>query len=741
MKHLERLNLSGNLISHVPGEIENLEKLTFIDLSRNRLTTLPKEISQLKSLIRIDVNFNELLFLPESIGYLNHLTVLNLNYNQLTTLPDSIFNLVNLINLSISGNDLIELPKSIGNLKNLMFLDLSDNQITKLPQEISTLENLMDLVLSGNPIRTPPSEIVFRGYDAIKDYFRQLTTVGQDYIYEAKLLIVGEGGVGKTTLTRKILNQDYQLHEGGTTEGVEVVRWDFPLTTEFLKDTLSSPENSYHDDRKFRVNLWDFGGQSIYHATHQFFLTKRSLYILVDDTRREVTDFYYWLNVVELLSDNSPLIIVKNEKEDRPREINERQLRGQFANLQNVLSVNLATNRGLSGLITEIKYHLSNLPLIGVTLPATWTRVRDTLEQDPRNYIDIEEYLGICERHGFTEHKDKMQLIGYLHDLGVCLHFQEDESLLQRIVILNPEWATAAVYRVLDNRVAQQNKGRFSRDALAFIWQEEQYTRVRDELLQLMMKFSLCYRIPNSDEFIAPQLLPINQPDYHWDEANNLIMRYTYQFMPKGIITQLIVSMNKWINDHSKVWQSGVVLTEDDTFAEVIEYYGRREIRIRVVGIHRKDLLTKATYELDRIHDSYPTLKVSKLIPCSCSECKNSQEPHFYKYEALRKRIANQRVEVECDESFEMVNVLQLMGDVLTRDGVPDRKKIDEFVRLDWEQHTKYIKRMIKAWTRRLQVLKEQQATYGKDTPPHTLTEIEDIESEIKNLQLELTTL
>ncbi|WP_347242416.1 hypothetical protein [Nostoc sp. FACHB-888] len=29
--------------------------------------------------------------------------------------------------------------------------------------------------------------------------------------------------------------------------------------------------------REFRVNIWDFGGQEIYHATHQFFLTRRSL--------------------------------------------------------------------------------------------------------------------------------------------------------------------------------------------------------------------------------------------------------------------------------------------------------------------------------------------------------------------------------------------------------------------------------------------------------------------------------
>lgn len=42
---------------------------------------------------------------------------------------------------------------------------------------------------------------------------------------------------------------------------------------------------------------------------------------------------------------------------------------------------------------------------------------------------------------------------------------------------------------------------------------------------------------------------------------------------------------------------------------------------------------------------------------------------------------------------------------------------------------------------RRLQKLKEQQATMGLQTPPHILTEIEDIEAEIEGLQKELTIL
>jgi GTPase SAR1 family protein len=34
-----------------------------------------------------------------------------------------------------------------------------------------------------------------------------------------------------------------------------------------------------YKDKTFRVNIWDFGGQEIYHQTHQFFLSKRSLYL------------------------------------------------------------------------------------------------------------------------------------------------------------------------------------------------------------------------------------------------------------------------------------------------------------------------------------------------------------------------------------------------------------------------------------------------------------------------------
>ena len=264
--------------------------------------------------------------------------------------------------LNLSGRSIEELPESIGQLTNLTSLNLENNKLTNLPESIGQLINLKDLNLVDNPLIQLPPEVVKKGGLAVRDYYRQSLDEKTDYTYEAKLLIIGEGGAGKTSLAHKLIDSKYQLKlEGGntpekSTEGIDVLRLDF-----------LHPSGNH-----FRINIWDFGGQEIYHATHQFFFTKRSLYLLIADTRQDNTDFNYWLEVVELLSESSPTLIIKNEKQDRPCQVNENQLHGRFPNqLKGILSTNLATNRGLSQILTDIQHHISQLPHIGTPLPKT----------------------------------------------------------------------------------------------------------------------------------------------------------------------------------------------------------------------------------------------------------------------------------------------------------------------------------------------------------------------------------
>ncbi|HEY9659148.1 MAG TPA: COR domain-containing protein, partial [Allocoleopsis sp.] len=578
LKNLNVLDLYGNQLTKIPKSTSGLRHLTVLDLGDNQLTTLPTEIGKLRNLTTLDLSGNQLESLPESIGKLTQLLTLNLSFNQLTELPNTVGELTNLATLNLACNQIKNITtESIEKLTSLIVLDLSFNKLERLPQEIGQLSNLTQLDVNGNSFTLLPLESR-NNARGIVNFYRQQLEQETEHLYEAKLLILGEPGAGKTTLSKKLQDPTYQIdHDEISTEGIDVAQWSFPL------------ENG----KEFWINTWDFGGQEIYHATHQFFLTKRSLYALVVDTRKEDTDFYYWLNVVELLSNHSPLLIIKNEKQDRSRDINERELRGQFPNLKEVLVTNLATNRNLSVVSSAIKHYTKTLSHVGTPLPKTWIKVREVLEQDPRNYISLEEYLSICEQNGFTRLGDKLQLSDYLHDLGVCLHFQEDE-LLRKTVILKPTWGSDAVYKVLDNPHVIKNQGRFNRSDLADIWNEEKYATMQYELLKLMMKFKLCYEIPSfPGTYIAPQLLSSNQPEYTWNELDNLILRYEYEFMPKGILTRLIVETHQWIEAQSCVWKTGVVLRKEQARAEVIEHYRyhKGEIKIRVSGRRKKELL------------------------------------------------------------------------------------------------------------------------------------------------------
>jgi hypothetical protein len=135
--------------------------------------------------------------------------------------------------------------------------------------------------------------------------------------------------------------------------------------------------------------------------------------------------------------------------------------------------------------------------------------------------------------------------------------------------------------------------------------------------------------------------------------------------MPKGILTRFIVEMHRWIENENCVWKTGVVLCRENVRAEVIELYHRKQIRIRVCGNRRRDLLTTVRHELDKIHNSYERLKWNTLVPCNCQTCKNKTEPHFYRFKNLEERLNFGQSTVGCDNPpYRNVNIASLIDDI-----------------------------------------------------------------------------
>lgn len=514
------------------------------------------------------------------------------------------------------------------------------------------------IVVHECPLTSPPVEIVERGAAAVISYFLERDRGEIDHLYEAKVLVVGDGGAGKTSLVRRLYQSDRPLPgEGETTKGIDIHRYDFLLK----------------NGSRFRLNVWDFGGQEIYHATHQFFLTRRSIYVLVDDSRasdRSVSDprFKYWLDLIELFGGNSPTLIFQNEKGGRTKQIDLAGIKGEYESVKERYGGNLEHSGSVNALRDAIEYFAGTLDHVGDELPASWLKVRADIEARAQEcpYIPHHQYFEIYSRHMEFDRARALHLSRYLHDLGVFLHFQDD-ALLSRVVILQNHWATEAVFRLLDDEIVKAKRGRFTRTDCSRLWHDSHYADMHPELLALMQSFELCYELPDSlpPAWLAPQLLPPGRPPVlsDWSRSGDLVLGYHYEFLPKGIISRLTVRLNRFVRDPEKAWVTGVLFERESTSVLVELLASGKDIKLRARGPDRKALLSVIAADLDALNATFEGLRdrVSKRIPCVCSRCRETHSPELFDERQLMRRKENVRLWVECPASYEEVSVLEML--------------------------------------------------------------------------------
>lgn len=627
-----------------------------LDLKNCGLTEIPKEIfDNCQELYAIDLSNDEF----------------SETKNKITEIPSEIKKLKKLKRLNLSNNQIFEIREDLCELQNLTHLDLSNNKIKYLPSNVANLPNLENLNLEGNPFDLLPPEIVARGKDSIRNFIEQMDV--PEYLYEAKLVIVGEGRVGKTCLSKGLMDDNYCLEDEISTEGINIQPWI--IDNERIKILNPSIQ------RDLQINVWDFGGQEIYHSTHQFFLTKRSIYMIVTESRKEDRheDFYYWLNIIKLLGDQSPIIMVLNKADQPNKELPFKEFQESFPNLLKYYKVSLKDNYRADFIEfkNEIIKITSNLPHIGTPLPKVWVDIRielEKLKQNGINYISQDQYLEICKMH-YRDQEGALFLSEYFHDLGVILHFQKDIELKDTI-FLNHEWVTKGVYKILDDKIVLEQKGRFTTNDILRIWHEDEYREKMTQLLCLMRnkKFDLCFELKNGD-FLVPRLFEVDEIELNWspDEKSSMF-ELRYKFMPKGILSRLIVKMHQDIYDN-KYWRYGVLLKYENTFALIKEKYFENKITITLSGENKKDFLAVIRKNILEINKDFQRLKVDEMIQCNCEECVISSRPFFYSYDLLRRCEAKGLSKIMCNNSLTEVNVLGLITD-MSRDKLSEDKLI-----------------------------------------------------------------
>ncbi|MCP4151775.1 MAG: hypothetical protein GY757_28790, partial [bacterium] len=254
LKNLTHLHLTDNKVKDIE-ELAGLENLNLLYLNENPIKDY-SPLKKLKKLTHLYLNSNQITdfsFLEE----LTNLKVLNLSRCNLELLHN-LEKLKKLTHLYLSGNKIKNIEHLI-ELKHLKRLDLRFNRVDRLPREIVDMkmniywtdDDKDGVLLKKNPIDIPPIEILNKGNAGVKNYLKSLFGKNQA-LNEVKVLLVGDGGSGKTSLTRRLCGDPFNKNEPQT-HGINIK----------LKDMGSNKS-------PIKAHYWDFGGQEILHATHQF---------------------------------------------------------------------------------------------------------------------------------------------------------------------------------------------------------------------------------------------------------------------------------------------------------------------------------------------------------------------------------------------------------------------------------------------------------------------------------------
>ena len=547
-----------------------LTKLQQLSLAENQLTTVPESLGQLTQLQELWLDNNRLTSVPESLGRLTQLHELWLSENRLESVPESLGQLTQLKTLSLSGNRLRSLPDSLDKLTALGQFYLHRNDALGLPPAI--LGPTWDDVRRGaSPAR--PAEI-------IEHYSHVRPGAGPRPLNEAKLILVGRGEVGKTSIVNRLVHGKFDPNEKET-DGIGISEWKLTLRGE-----------------EVRLHVWDFGGQEILHATHQFFLTPRSLYLLVLEGRKgaEDADAEYWLKMIQSFATEdsgevSPVLVVLNKIKVQPFDLNLADLQRRYSFICGFVETDCEDNTGIKELRGAIEREADRLTHLRDLFPAEWFAIKNTLASMKatlnKNYISFDEYRLVCQKNGEGDPQKQELLAFYLHSLGIALNYKDDPRL-NEMDILNPQWVTNGIYRILTSARLKKRKGVIDLAEVADILDTAEYPLpVHRFLFDLMQKFELCFTFPENDaHYLIPELLGKEEPPEaaKFESADCLNFEYRYPVLPEGLLPRFIVRTHALHSD-GLCWRTGAILTFQDNRALVkADVQSSRRVSIAVTG-------------------------------------------------------------------------------------------------------------------------------------------------------------
>ncbi len=586
---LQALNLSNNKLEtlDIPDRFAQLQQLEISGNEGLKTLTFSAGLPNLERLILRDNNIQKLEF-PEGFAKLHYLDASRNEMGEVSFAE--VLATLEFLNLSENLLTKVIFPKGFTNLKYLYLfknkpltklrfgsaprqlevLHLDYCALEELPHNLISFNGLQTLYLHENPLPDIPKatrkgEEAENSCEDIMNYLREYSK-GTRVNERVKIILVGNGRVGKTSMFRRLKGQPFREAEKFT-HGVKLGELD----KRQLPDVIT-PE--------LQANVWDFGGQEIFYATHQFFLTEEALYILAWTDEANVMAYRerdkaelpqdkkfqsveYWLeNIRHHGGEQCPVLMVQTHYDQKITAINAKDYLDDYE----IISLNFSacTDEGLSVLKQNITNCINNkIPFFGKDYPITYDNVMGAIERlDPSINKITREYFEdeICKSAGITPGAETT-VLDFLRKTGTVVWFK-GIKLLEETIFVKPNWLTKQVYRLINNEL-EALEGEMDEQYIKS-WLPDFGEKEREQFIELLKNFRLIFQPQNQEGiFITPQYLPKSltgkpRKALAFIEANlaHIFSFHFPKFLPDNVIVNFLCQYGPFSND--LYWKNGI---------------------------------------------------------------------------------------------------------------------------------------------------------------------------------------
>lgn len=453
------------------------------------------------------------------------------------------------------------------------------------------------LLLYGSRLSVPPASEHGKDPDEnvahqTAEYFQHVNRLGAGEADQAKVLILGNGDAGKSCLASNLMGhvQDYrkkkkQLAAQGrsiSTHGVQFWR----------KDNFSA--RIAGNFRMAPLQIWDFGGQEIYHNTHRLFISRGSVFVVVWDPAEQAGSLSsgsgttpadsnyldvkrplrYWLDLILHACDSDPEIVLVCSRRSTPEPELENywksQLPPQLAQLNCITCLYIDSYNEIGQLEQLNQWLVGHVGRLlereGTAVSADWARaqglVQDLLKQASQTEHDqtrdfslsLQDFhlqlqqklqheprtsrLGQAIQAGWKLSLDRTrQTLRYLTRVGLVYW---DPDLLEEQVIIGQQWALDGLYTVLNrdqqiyNVLKDERRARFRQSDLGeWGWNSRYSSEQQKLLISFMQSCGLCF------ELYTPEQAWFGQSVYlsfeHLPTAEDARLQFRFDAGPQNL--------------------------------------------------------------------------------------------------------------------------------------------------------------------------------------------------------------